>query len=184
MTDTPDPRLPLRQRTSADTTDDVQRVLGKLDASGVNKKIIRVLANSPTAFRPFVLLSTGLLTSQFFPRPVQEVVILHLAARQRTQYEWEEHVPMATESGVSAEKIEAVRRDGAARDEGVFNKDELLAVAVADEILDTESLDPALWADAAALWGDEGGLDLLWTVAVWGGLVPTLIKAIGLRSIG
>src|ERR1700683_3070148 len=94
-----DPIVPLAPRTTEDTTGEVQRVLGKLDAGGWNKRILRIVANSETAFRPFVLLSTSLLSSRFLPRQVQEVVILYLANRRQVDYEWLEHVPMAMSAG-------------------------------------------------------------------------------------
>lgn len=175
-TDTP----PFPQRTGADTTGDVSRVLSKLDAAGINKRIIRTLANSPTAFRPFMLLSTQLLASEFFPRLDQEIVILHLAAQRDTQYEWEEHVPMALESAVTQQQVDAIARDGAAVDQTVFTDDQLLAVAFADELTQHQHVAPATWQRVIGRWGEQGGLDLLMTVAVWGALVPTIIEGLDL----
>jgi alkylhydroperoxidase family enzyme len=177
-----DPKLPLPERTAADTEGDVARILGKLDAAGDNKRILRLLANAPTAFRPFALLTTGLLTSRWFPRPVQEVVILHMAARHQTQYEWEEHVPMGLSSGVRQEQVDAIARDRAAVDTSVFDHSELLAVAVADDVVDRGSPELEHWEQVVAEWGVEGAMDLLWTVCVWGALVPSMIGALGLRS--
>ena len=54
-----DPIIPLPQRTVDDTEGDVQRVLSKLDSSGNNKKILRVLANSPSTFRPVCAVDHG-----------------------------------------------------------------------------------------------------------------------------
>jgi 4-carboxymuconolactone decarboxylase len=178
-----DPRIPLRPRTAADTEGEVQRVLEKLDRAGINKKVVRILANSPTGFRPFVLLTSGLLTSAHFPRLDQEIVILHLAARRGTPYEWAEHVPMGRESGVTEEQVAAIERNQGAVDRELFTDAQLLAVAVADEVIDERSLDPRTWSRAVGVWGEAGALDLLMSVAVWGAFVPTILDGLGVVSL-
>lgn len=182
-TDAADPRIPLRPRTAADTEGEVQRVLDKLDRAQINKKVVRILANSPTGFRPFVLLTTGLLSSPHLPRLDQEIVILHLAVRRGTQYEWAEHAPMAIEAGATAGQVEAIERDRGAVDRELFTDAQLLAVAVADEVVDERSLDPGTWDRAVAVWGEAGALDLLMSVAVWGAFVPTVLEGLGLVGL-
>ena len=171
---------PLGPRTAADTDGEVARVLQKLHDGGHNKHIIRILANSATGFRPFVLLTTRLLSSQHYPRLDQEVLILHLAARRATQYEWEEHVPMAIESGVTQDQCDAIERDGGAIDTKLFTPDQLFAVGFADQVIEQRQVDTTTWARAIESWGEEGALDLLMSIGVWGALIPTLIEALGL----
>ena len=170
----------LGPRTAADTEGEVARVLQKLDDGNITKYVVRMLANSPTAFRPFVLLTSRLLTSEYYPRLDQEVVILHLAARRGTQYEWEEHVSMGLESGVTQAQIDAIERDGRASDTQLFTADQLFAVDFVDQLIDNKQVDTDMWVRAIQLWGQEGAMDLLMTIGVWGALVPTLIEGLGL----
>jgi 4-carboxymuconolactone decarboxylase len=179
MDETERQRLPLR--TSADTEGDVQRVLSKIEATGQNLKILRALANSPSAFRPFVLLANGLLRSSPFPAVSREVVILHLAARRGTTYEWEEHVPMAATAGVTPAQVEALARLQPLGSE-LFSESDLLAVQIAEQVIDEHHLDDGLWEAAVGMWGAEAALDLLLTVGWWGAFVPTVIEALGLTS--
>jgi hypothetical protein len=176
----PDPELDIPLRSSSDTEGDVKRVLSKLEPTGHDLKINRVMANSSAAFRPYLLLASGLLNKAVLPAPEREIVILHLAARRHVTYEWEEHVPMSIEAGVTDEQRHAIER-GEVGDASLFNPSELLAIRVSDAIIDQHSLTPDMWADMKAQWGSEGAFDLVITVAFWGGFVPTIIETVGLK---
>lgn len=176
-------RLPLVPRTSADTTGEVRESLMVLEEIGDPKLILRTLANSDTAFQPFVRFAGRLLRSEYLPRTVQEIVILHIAVRRGTRYELLEHLVMARAAGVSEFKIEAVQRDLGAVDGSVFDRDELLAVRFADDLLSTRRVNADVWSDVVGLWGDAGGVDLILSVATWGAMIPTIIEAFGLREL-
>jgi alkylhydroperoxidase family enzyme len=146
--------------------------------------LLRVLANSGTAFRPFVLLTSGLLSSRHLPRRIQEIVILHLAARQGVQYEWEEHVPMAQAAGVAEELVASIEANRGVGDYPAFTAEELLAVGFAEDVRGGASVAGERWDAAVAAWGVEGALDLLMTIGVWGALVPTVVTGLGLEHAG
>jgi alkylhydroperoxidase family enzyme len=177
----------LPARSAADPNADpgadaeVRRVLAELDAAGAHQRLLRLLANSATGFRPFVLLTSRLLSGPHLPRRVQEVVILHLAARHRTQYEWEEHVPMALAAGVPPALIVSIERNRGVDDDLLFSPQELLAARFADQVLAGLSVGGERWDAAVREWGTEGALDLLMTVGVWGAMVPALITGLGLE---
>jgi alkylhydroperoxidase family enzyme len=177
----PDPTLDLRQRTSDDTAGDVKRVLGKLEGSGQNLKILRILANSQHAFRPFVLLSNALMNQAELPPGEREVVILHLAARLGVSYEWKEHVPMSAVAGVTDEQ-RRVLETASLDDLSLFTGTQRLALEVADEVVENKHLSPATWERAKESFGEEGALELLLTIGWWGAFVPTVIQAIGLQD--
>jgi alkylhydroperoxidase family enzyme len=175
-----DPRIDLEPLRSSDAEGEVQRVLSKLEATGNDLKILRVLANSQPAFRPFVLLSNALMNLSALPPEDREVVILHLAARRDVPYEWKEHVPMSDAVGITDEQRELI---SAAQYEGdSFSDAQRLAVRVADEIIEERSLAEETWVKACRTWGRTSSLDLVLTVAWWGAFVPTIIEAIGLKD--
>jgi len=177
-----DPNLEIPLRTAADTTGDVQRILGKLEERGKNLKIHRILANSSATFRPFILLLSSLLFDAALPAQEREIVILHLAARRGVTYEWEEHVPVSEDVGISEELRNALS-DGTLDHVDIFSERQRLALEVADVIIRERVLPKELWMKATQAWGQEGALDLILTVAFWGGYVPTIIEAIGLHSV-
>jgi alkylhydroperoxidase family enzyme len=163
------------RRTAADTEGDVQRVLGKLEASGQNMTVLRIMANEPKLFRPFVLFANALMYSEFLPADVREVVVLWIARAEAAPYEWHEHVPIARRVGLSDEQIGEGRVDSSG-----FSEDQLLGVAVAQAMLEKRSLPPELWEQATARWGVEGAMDLVMSVGWWGGITRMLLEALGL----
>ena len=175
-----DPRLDLPLRTAADTEGDVSRVLGKLEGSGKDLRILRVLANSPGMFRPFVLMADALLRRSKLPAKEREVVIMHLAAQRGVPYEWAEHVPMAAEAGVSDEQLAALS-SGTLDDLTLFSPTEQLSLRAAREIADG-ALSEARWNELNDAIGEGAALDLLLTVAWWGAFVPMIIETVGLVS--
>jgi 4-carboxymuconolactone decarboxylase len=165
------------RRTAADTSGEVSRVLAKLEASGKNLTIVRLLANDPALLRPFVLLSGALLNDAVLPAEVREVVILWLAQRNRSTYEWAEHEIMGAQAGLSPELIDSLRRgklDGASRQQR-------LAVEIVGELVESRKLSGQSWQSAQDTWGLAGAFDLVLSVGWWHGLVPVVIDALGLE---
>ncbi|TAK68034.1 MAG: carboxymuconolactone decarboxylase family protein [Actinomycetota bacterium] len=168
----------LRRRTSRDTEGDASRVLGKLEATGQDLTISRLVANAGQVLRPFMLMSSALLVQATLPSSVREVVILRIAQQQQTSYEWAEHVPMALRAGVTQQQIDAI--EAGQVDEQLFSADELLAVGIAERLLAGGGVPPEDFAAARERWTDDGALELVLSVGWWGGLVPVVIRALGL----
>ncbi len=164
---------------STDTEGDVARVLAKLEGTGQSLKVLRILANSTATFRPFVLLSNGLLNGSPLPAEVREAMILHLASTRGTRYEWEEHVPMSERAGITAAQRAAIAQG----DLSPLSDGQRLAISAADEIVGQHSLGGATWQQLVSTWADEGALDVILVTAWWGAFVPTILESLGLHSV-
>jgi 4-carboxymuconolactone decarboxylase len=169
------------RRTSRDTVGDVQRVLGKLEANGLDLTINKLLANCSTAFRPFVLFSGALLHQGVMPPWLRELTIMRIAARRGLSYEWLEHLPIAQRAGLTAEQIESIR---SGRLDSIDMSDQaLLAVRISDQLTTPPC---GITADdfeaATQAWGIEGALELILIVGWWGGFVATLVNGLGLTA--
>jgi hypothetical protein len=169
------------RRSAADTEGDVARVLAKLEATGQDLTILRLVANSGHAFRPFLLLSDALLNRAVLPAPVREVVILWMAVQRGVPYEWAEHVPMATRAGVTGAQVDHLA-GGKPLGDGPFSDEMLLAVDIAADLLGRNGVSEEHWAAGVGRWGLEGMLDLVFTAGWWGGFVPTVLEALGLTE--
>lgn len=156
-------------------------MLGRLEEFGPVQKVVRLIANSPTVFKPFVLMSTALMAKATLPAADREVVILYLAAQRGVGYEWAEHIPMSAAAGITDEQRAALS-NGRPVDLSSFTESERLALTVAREIVEARTLTEESWARAVDQWAEQGALDLIFTVAWWGGFVPTVIEAFGLTS--
>jgi alkylhydroperoxidase family enzyme len=151
-----------------------------LEASGNDLDIVRLVANSPNVFRPFILFADALMTRATLPSDVREVVVMHLAARRQSNYEWKEHETISQRAGVTYEQLAAIQSARYTAD--LFSEDQLLAVAIADELLAGAGLRSAAWINAIQHWQVEGALDLVFTVGWWGALVPLIIEALALDT--
>ncbi|MEQ8718416.1 MAG: carboxymuconolactone decarboxylase family protein [Acidimicrobiales bacterium] len=169
----------LPRRTSADTEGPVAKVLSKLEATGQDLTVLRLLANSPTVFRPFVRLSSTLMYDGALPEKVREVVILWMGRNRPHSYEWIEHVLIARRVGLSDEQIDAIERDDL--DGDLFTDEQRLAVVVAAQLLGDHALPPETFEAAVDTWGLETFIELVMVVGWWGGTVPTFLEAMGLR---
>ncbi|HEX3680642.1 MAG TPA: hypothetical protein VHU90_13050 [Galbitalea sp.] len=174
------PGLPLR--TSADTDGDVSRVLSKLERGGLDLRILRTIANSPNCFRPFILMSDALNNRAVLPARCRELAILWLAARDRVGYEWEEHISMSSNAGVTEEERDALAgsRDPVESMDSLSDADRVVLRAVKD-LADSGRMDVATWNSLSELWGVAGALDVLFVFCWWGKFVPAAIRAIGLE---
>jgi alkylhydroperoxidase family enzyme len=172
-------RLP--RRSAADTTGKNHDILVNLESSGEDLTILRLLANSPTLLRPMVMMANALMQRATLSPLDREVLVLHLAVRLENSYEWDEHVSLSVAAGVTDEQRDALL----AREPiepPLFTGAQKLAVALADEIIDTGALSDATWERAATVWGDAAALDLLLSVGFWGGMVPIVTAGLGLAQ--
>jgi alkylhydroperoxidase family enzyme len=166
------------RRTSADTQGDVARVLSKLESSGQDLTVLRILANAPAVFRPYLKFASALIYEGALDPVVREVVILWMAKARPNTYEWAEHDVIGERSGVPRELIEYLET-GAPLDDR-FTEDARCAVALADELLATGAIAPDNFSAAHDRFGLEALIELLLTISWWGGAVPILLEALDL----
>ena len=170
-------------RAAADTEGEVQRILEKLEATDQNQTILRLVANSPNVFRPFVLLANSLVNKATLGSAEREALVLHLAALEGAAYETDAHLLPAAQAGLTADQI-AILTSGAALDHPTeFTDAQNLALRLGHKVVQGEALDDADWAKAQAQWGNEGSLDLVFSVAWWAGFVLVFTRALGLRPV-
>jgi len=152
--------------------------MAKLEQSGGDLTIIRMLANSDAIFRPFIMIADALFFRSLVPRPILEVTILWIARNLDVPYEWAEHVPMALANGVTQEQIEAIERD--VLDKRLFTPEELLALEVARELLFDHEVTTLTFDRAVAQWKVPGVIDLIAAIGWWGGTVRAIIEGFSL----
>lgn len=168
-------RNPLVAQTPHTVRDvNARRVLAKLEATGRDIELIRLVANWEAGLRPFVLMSDALLFRGTLDPVVREIVVLDIAARGGHRYEWDEHVSISERAGVSAAQRSAlqVASDDLTRHAELFDDGQLLAVAFSREIVERRTVDPDAWDRACEVLGRDAALELIFVVAWWAGFVP------------
>jgi alkylhydroperoxidase family enzyme len=96
-------------RTSKDTTDEVSRLLRRLEERGTDLNVMRAMANCEAAFRNFLRLGNSLLQHSKLEPRWRELAIMRVAWRSQSEYEWGQHVSIARAAGLSDHEIEAVK---------------------------------------------------------------------------
>jgi 4-carboxymuconolactone decarboxylase len=88
---------------------------------------------------------------------LSELAICLTARHIRANYEWHAHAPLAVEGGVPAAAIEAVRTGAAPH---FAAQDQALVYKLVTELIETNRLSDASFAEAIAAFGEQGVVEL------------------------
>jgi 4-carboxymuconolactone decarboxylase len=108
--------------------------------------VLGILAHHPELAGAWLTYNGVLLERPTLDPRHRELLILRVAWRSRSTYEWAQHVRLATGLGISEEQIDAVTRGAAAE---IWSPLERLLLAAADQLLDRHRVDDATWVDLA-----------------------------------
>ena len=123
--------------------------------------IFRTLARHPKLFKRSMVLATGLLVKGNLPPRVREIVILRVAWRAGSNYEWGQHVRIGLDSGLDEAEIAALAAEAA---ESTWSDADRLAISVTDELCAEDDLTDATWDAALAQWGEQDLMELIFLV--------------------
>lgn len=124
--------------------------------------VYRVMAHHPDLLRAWSGLRQHIVTHTALGKLRAEVVILRLAHRLGSQYEWDQHVLRGLKAGLDPDRIRSLRGPLAA----MTPEDAQLAGAV-DALWDHAHLQPAQMAGLEAQIGRKGILDLMATAGMY-----------------
>ena len=127
-------------------------------SGGETFNIFRTLVRHPRLFRRSMALGSALLMTGALPARQREVVILRVAWRTRSVYEWGQHVRIGLDSGLSRAEIDALATEAA---ESTWSAADRLAITVTDELCAGDDLTDATWSAAVAEWGETDLIELI-----------------------
>ncbi len=128
------------------------------------------------AWLPFTDMLAGV---QATLRPEhRELLILRVAWRTRSGYEWGQHARMSRQAGLTAPQVAAVRQGP---DAEVWTPTERALLTAVDEMIDRSSVGDETWQSLAAAFDSAQILELLFVI---GGYVclAYVLNSIGLRG--
>lgn len=126
-------------------------------AEGPPSNVLGLLLNHPALASAFLTFNTHLLAHNSLPAKARELVILRVAWRRRSRYEWAQHVLIGRRAGVSEEELAQIRTGAGT----------LMNRAV-DELEDTSSLSDGTYAELAEELDQRQLMDLVFTVGAYG----------------
>ena len=121
--------------------------------------IFRTLVRHPKLFKRSMVLGTGLLMKGNLSPRVREIVILRVAWRVSSAYEWGQHVRIGLDVGLTGEEVDALATQAA--EAPTWSDEERLAVTATDELMAAVDLTDATWDAGLATWGEQDLMELI-----------------------
>lgn len=156
----------------------VNFVLGRALSRGAGVRdahLFTTLGRHRRLYRAWLAYSGALMLGGRLPRRESELVILRVAHRCDSEYEWRHHVRLGERAGLSPAEIARVRTDGP---QAWRPADEVLLVAT-DRLLADDDIDDVAWRRLRAFWDERQAIELCLLVGQYRGLAAT-IRALGI----
>jgi len=120
----------------------------RLLAAGADvPNVLGTLLRHPGLAGPFLAYNAVLLRRPAVEPRLRELMVLRVAWRTRSNYEWAQHVRIARSCGITDTEIDAIGRDDT--DPGDWSALEAGLLAATDQLLDRHRIDDATWARLA-----------------------------------
>jgi alkylhydroperoxidase family enzyme len=148
----------------------VAQLTGRL-TGGASPNIFTTLGQHPRLFGAWLHYSARLMPFGQLPRSDTELVILRVAWRCRSVYEWRQHVPLALRIGLTPEEIRAVT--GAGSTNGLSERQGAL-LGVTDDLLGQRAISEPRWRSVRATLTDRELIELCLLVGHYQGLASAI----------
>jgi 4-carboxymuconolactone decarboxylase len=126
--------------------------------------VIGTLVNHPALAGPFLAFNSSLLNSPVLERRPRELMVLRVAWRSGSLYEWAQHVRLAPRFGITPHEVEAIALGADAGVWSPLEKDLLLAT---DELLDRYRISDDTWSRLAEELDERQLMEVVFTVGTY-----------------
>lgn len=147
-------------------TDDAREVFafwGEPNAweEGSRTNILNVMGNHPALGKVYNIWGKHLLMGNTLSTRTLEIIILRVAVRANSAYEWHNHVGYGMNAGLTLDEIAAIRDYPAG---GAWNALDGAVLAAVDELMTQGNITDATWATLAATFDTRQMMDLVFTI--------------------
>lgn len=155
------PRLPKEEYT--DASREVQAFWGEPNSweNGSNTNSIQVIANNPDLGKAYNVWGKHLLVTNTVPLRDREILILRVAWKIQSEYEWHNHVGYALNYGMTLEEIAALKEPV---DAWPWSDLDRALIQTVDELMATNDLSDETWAALTEFYDKKQMLDCLHTI--------------------
>jgi 4-carboxymuconolactone decarboxylase len=136
--------------------------------------ILGLFARHPRVTGPWLAFSGTLLDAGTLDPRDRELLILRVAARARSRYEWAQHVVIGQAAGLTPDEVAAVP---AGPEAGAWADRERDLLRAADQLLDDHVIDDGTWERLAAFLDERQLLELAFVVGSYACLAMVLNSA-------
>jgi alkylhydroperoxidase family enzyme len=125
---------------------------------------LATMLHNPRLAGPFLVYNNVLLWQPTLDHRLRELMVLRVAWRTRSHYEWVQHVKLSAQYEVTADEVAAIA-DGAGAMRWTPLERDLLAAT--DQLLDDYRVDDETWARLAAALSAEQLVELVFVVGTY-----------------
>ena len=130
--------------------------------------LVATLLHHPKLTRAFLRFNFHLLYGSTLPARLREIAVLRVAHLAKCEYEWQHHVSMGRDAGLSDDVIAGIQ-SGEATDD----LDQAVITAV-DELQNDSVVSDPTWAGLAAHLDEQQLMDLVFTIGCYGSLAMAI----------
>jgi 4-carboxymuconolactone decarboxylase len=150
----------------AEWTDDAREVFafwGEPNAweEGSKTNVMMVMGNHPDLGKAYNVWGKHLLMSNTLPVRFLELIILRVAWRVKSAYEWHNHVGYGLNAGLTLKDIAAIRDypEG-----GDWSEQDGIVLHSVDELIESGTLSDATWATLSTFFDKRQLMDLIFSI--------------------
>jgi 4-carboxymuconolactone decarboxylase len=133
------------------------------DALAVPNAITTML-HHPELAGPFLTYNNVLLWKPALEHRWRELMVLRVARRTRSEYEWAQHVRLAARYGVASDDVDAIAEDREAEGWTPLERDLVLAT---DQLIDRYRIDDETWARLAEHLDERQLVEVVFVVGTY-----------------
>jgi 4-carboxymuconolactone decarboxylase len=168
------PLIPLDQMTPQVR----ELALASSNSVGGAPAIFGLFAHHPRLFIRWAKFGGALLLNSGLDRRQVEILVLRSAANCDCVYEWDHHVKLAAEAGVSPEEISFLNRTG--QSDRIVGTDAIL-VRAADELHQERQVSDGTWSELDAIFTADQIIEICMLVGHYE-MLAMLLNSVGLES--
>jgi 4-carboxymuconolactone decarboxylase len=126
--------------------------------------VLGTLLRHPALAGPFLRYNNVLLRDPAVGARLRELMILRVAWRTRSEYEWLQHVRIAESCGITRDEIDAVAAGAGA---GTWSEVERDVLAATDQLLDGYRIEDDTWARLGAALDERQLIEVAFVVGTY-----------------
>ena len=127
--------------------------------------VLTTLMHHPGLAGPFLAFNRVLLFTPALPPRLRELMVLRVAWRTRSTYEWVQHVRLAQGCGITPDEVDAIARG--ADSDATWTPLEVDLLAATNELIDGYRVDDATWARLAEHLDERQLVEVVFVVGTY-----------------
>jgi 4-carboxymuconolactone decarboxylase len=128
---------------------------------------LTTLMHHPGLAGPFLAFNRVLLFTPELPPRLRELMVLRVAWRTRSTYEWVQHVRLAQGCGITEDEIDAIARGADADAGATWTPLEADLLAATNELIDRYRIDERTWARLAEHLDERQLVEVVFVVGTY-----------------